>query len=613
MNINEERIKTNLLMLDYFYMWDDFHYKSINDTKTLRYYNLISNLIDSQLGAGIKWLDSKEAEKYFKGESVYQTELFQSLEEEWDEILEEKYPSVEALLSEVYRRGKAKGYADMRERIKYTKQDKLALAFVQDYNFGLIQSIGDDVRNQIKKTIIAGVLAGDHPNTVAPKILNIAETRLEGSTFSPRQRATMIAKTEISRVQNTGILQSYVNEGYTQVKILTAEDDSVCTLCLDNAFEFNKDDEIIYSNRGKEKVHSIKNMINKRLWVPLHPNCRCTYISVWESKSNDDNDDGEEYSEEKITVDTTIKRNSAKKPSSNVKNGINYDEIKTPEDIAEYFDFQYQMVDGVHYFWDSKNQTHIVIDNYFVEGFGAKYLMDSSNSGKCKYDMKEIIKIYDEANTILKKATNEILFTEIDSNVRVGSSSPWLIDGVTKRIKIYQNAFFLKEGQRGNVAQTMYHEMGHCLDYSLVDEKYHHIFLHPEKYNKKEKNEMVKKYAHGISNEELFIESCEEDDDFYASKYAKDKESISENWADTISMIPFLTLEDKSLAFSKDYGGNFIDLESWSVRNSEKFIYALRKLRGLSEKDFIYKSLYINFENIIKHIVREVFKNEYHC
>ena len=54
----------------------------------------------------------------------------------------------------------------------------------------------------------------------------------EGSTFTPKQRAVMIARTEISRVQNTGILQSYVNEGYTEVKILTAEDDNVCYTCL---------------------------------------------------------------------------------------------------------------------------------------------------------------------------------------------------------------------------------------------------------------------------------------------------------------------------------------------------------------------------------------------
>lgn len=92
----------------------------------------------------------------------------------------------------------------------------------------------------------------------------------------------MIAKTEVSRAQNTGILQSYVNEGYTEVKILTAKDGHVCRLCLENDYEFNSD-EIIYDNRGKDRVHRISDM-NSSSWVPLHPNCRCTYNAVWESK-----------------------------------------------------------------------------------------------------------------------------------------------------------------------------------------------------------------------------------------------------------------------------------------------------------------------------------------
>ena len=284
MKIEEERIKTNLLMLDYFDMWDDFHFKSINDTKTLRYYNLISNLIDTQLDATIKWLDSQEAREYFTGESEYQKEVFESLENEWDEILFTKYQSVEALLDEVYRRGKAQGYTDMRERVRYTEADKHALAFVRDYNFELIQRLSDDTTHQIKNKIISGFLAGEHPNQIAPKILSIGEERLDGSTFSPRQRATMIARTEVSRVQNTGILQSYVNEGYTEVKILTAEDSNVCTICLKYAYKFNKNDEITYENREKERIHNIFELIKGENFPPFHPNCRCTYLSIWDSK-----------------------------------------------------------------------------------------------------------------------------------------------------------------------------------------------------------------------------------------------------------------------------------------------------------------------------------------
>lgn len=284
MNIIKEHLITNHLMLDYFEMWDEFDIQKVNDSQIIRYYQLLSNLIDGQIDAGIRWLKSDNARTYFFGESEYQREVFQTLEDEWDNILSAKYSSIEALLSEVYRRGKAKGYADMREHVKYTKEDNWALDFVNDYNFGLIERIDDDVRYQIKNKIIGGFLAGDHPHQIAPKILDVADEKLIGSNFSPKQRATMIAKTEISRVQNTGILQSYVNEGYTQVKILTAEDNSVCYLCLKNAYEFNEDAPVTYDNKGDERIHYIGTLIDNLNYVPLHPNCRCTYLSIWETK-----------------------------------------------------------------------------------------------------------------------------------------------------------------------------------------------------------------------------------------------------------------------------------------------------------------------------------------
>lgn len=282
--ISEERIKTNHMLLTELDMWDEFTVKSINDEWTLRYYNYIMNLLNSQVDEAINWLDSDDARELFFGEAEYQSELFRALEDEWDEILEQKYPSVEALLDEVYRRGKSKGYADMREHIRFTDTDKLALNIVRDYNFHLIRKINNDTRNQIKNIITSAVLSGENPYSVAPKLRDTVGTRLEGSTFTPMQRATMIARTEISRVQNTGILQSYINEGYTEVKILTAEDDNVCYTCLTYAYEFNEESEIIFSNHGEEKVHNIIELLKGGKFPPFHPLCRCTYLSIWGSK-----------------------------------------------------------------------------------------------------------------------------------------------------------------------------------------------------------------------------------------------------------------------------------------------------------------------------------------
>lgn len=282
--VSEERIKTNLLLMDELDMWDEFTVKAINDEWTLRYYNHIMNLLNSQVDESIKWLDSEEARQLFYDEAEYQYGLFQSLEDEWDTILENKYDSIEALLQEVYNRGKAKGYAEMREHIRFTDTDKLALEFVTSYNFALIRRLDNDTREQIKNNITSAVLSGENPRSIAPEIRDTLGTRLEGSTFTPTQRAVMIARTEISRAQNTGILQSYVNEGYTEVKILTAEDNNVCYTCLTYAYEFNNEDNVTFASRGEEKVHNIKELIKGGMFPPFHPLCRCTYLSVWETK-----------------------------------------------------------------------------------------------------------------------------------------------------------------------------------------------------------------------------------------------------------------------------------------------------------------------------------------
>lgn len=284
MRVSEERIKTNHMLMDELDMWDELSVKSINDEWALRYYYMIMNLLNSQVDEAVKWLDSDEAKELFFEEASYQYGLFQSLENQWDSILDKKYVSIESLLGEVYRRGKAKGYAEMRQHIRFSDSDKLALNFVTGYNFGLISRIDNDTRNHIKNQIIGSIISGENPRNLAPKIMGTVGTRLQGSTFTPKQRAIMIARTEISRTQNTGILQSYINEGYTQVKILTSEDNNVCYLCLRNAYEFNEDEGVVFENRGEERIHNIIDLIDSNNFVPLHPNCRCTYLSIWKTK-----------------------------------------------------------------------------------------------------------------------------------------------------------------------------------------------------------------------------------------------------------------------------------------------------------------------------------------
>lgn len=284
---SQDRILTNQLLLDELELWNLFDSKSIDDDQTQKYYKLIDDLLDSQIGESIAWLQSDAAEEYFFEQVSLQKEIFDALEKSWDDILENSYSSVDELLDNIYEVGKEKGYSNIRESLRYTDADKEAIRIAKDYNFHLLRKLDNDLRGTVKNKILQGIITGENPYNLSRTLTKAGVTKLDGSPFTARQRATMIAKTETSRMQNTGMLQSYVNEGYTQVKILTAEDKDVCTTCLEYAFKFNKDEPRVYSPGllEREKVHDIVTLIKGGKFPPFHPLCRCTYLTVWKSKT----------------------------------------------------------------------------------------------------------------------------------------------------------------------------------------------------------------------------------------------------------------------------------------------------------------------------------------
>lgn len=284
-----EEIETDKLLLSCTGLWEEFRINKTKDPINVQeYYNMISNLLDQQLNHSRMWLSSPQAKEYYYAEMQRQKEILQSLDMEWDDLLEQTYESVDDLIERVYELGKQKGYNDIKEKLVFTDTDKEALDFVRQYNFHLIRKLSNDLRSSVKNTITQAVATGENPYSLANKIVELGVKPLEGSTLTPKQRAVMIAKTEVSRAQNTGILQSYVNEGYTEVTILTAEDSNVCSLCLDNAYLFNKGEDKVYHSGLKDNVHRIRDL-DKDSLLPLHPNCRCTYLAVWKSRRDNVN------------------------------------------------------------------------------------------------------------------------------------------------------------------------------------------------------------------------------------------------------------------------------------------------------------------------------------
>ena len=159
------------------------------------------------------------------------------------------------------------------EEITMTKNinNKHTLNFVQQYNFKIIVTPNNYPERNIKNTPIEEINTRNH-YSLANKPLQQEIKPVKCNTSTVKQRALRITKTEVSRAQNTAILQTYANEGYTEVTILTAEDPYVCRLCLANAYQFNKDSEMVYHEDLKDRTHRISDLDEDSL-LPLHPNC----------------------------------------------------------------------------------------------------------------------------------------------------------------------------------------------------------------------------------------------------------------------------------------------------------------------------------------------------
>ena len=272
-----EYVETNKLLMQCI----DFD-KALFDETTLstsekRYFNSFIDGFNKQLLLFSRWLESEEAKELFGQQIEYNDIVFNSIREDLEEIVYETNLSAEQLIDRIYDLGLEKGFREIRRTKYYNDATKYGLKLLQDYNFELIQTLNEDVIEHIRTQIFIGITAGESMPEVMRRILHAHEESLTGKTLTARQRAMMIARTETARAMTQGRLQSYANYGVEKIKILTAEDDNVCPVCLQAAYIFKG--EMSIDNVAGERIHNITDA-NKL--VPFHPNCRCSVMAYIE-------------------------------------------------------------------------------------------------------------------------------------------------------------------------------------------------------------------------------------------------------------------------------------------------------------------------------------------
>ena len=251
-----------------------------------------------------------------------------------------------------------------------------------------------------------------------------------------------------------------------------------------------------------------------------------------------------------------------------------------------------------------KFKTNIVIDKFYVDGKSfLNNFIDFTNSGKSRYDLEEIMMIYHNAPKIYKMAPNEIVFMKQPKGNQyknitgetIGFDSEF---NFINKIMIYPQAFKTNRLHRGNFAQTLYHEMGHCIDKRMANIKQVHALRNLNQYSPEELSNIFKEgplyilsegkeFSNARNENKIFQEANHfpvEESSWYGD------ESKYESLAELFSMFAFESLDDKTMAVMQTKSGEFVSFEDWKKRNPHKYKYISEKIKKIEEKGFNIKN-----------------------
>lgn len=224
-----------------------------------QYLNVLLDGLNNQVITSNNWLNTSEAYDLFndKPKDVKDylrnnTRLYNSLLT----IIEGNVDDSIDYVTRFYKAGKRVANNQLGYNLGMLASDNTALNILTDYNSNLISDINNELLTGIIGTIGAGVLGGVALSELKKEIIDLPSKPLN-SPVSVETRVNMSARTEYTRSVNTGTLQTYANHNITQVEIVSAGDDLVCTVCED--LEANNPYSL-------EEIGDL---------IPVHPSCRC--------------------------------------------------------------------------------------------------------------------------------------------------------------------------------------------------------------------------------------------------------------------------------------------------------------------------------------------------
>lgn len=137
----------------------------------------------------------------------------------------------------------------------YLPPEQRMIDIFKERDLSEIKGLTSDVSRRLSRTLAEGYTKGE--------TINQLTRRVKDATDFSRNKAITIARTETLRAGNAAAVERYASRGIEQLEYVAALDDRVCEEC--------------------ESLHGNIYDVGDQPDLPIHPNCRCTYVAYIEA------------------------------------------------------------------------------------------------------------------------------------------------------------------------------------------------------------------------------------------------------------------------------------------------------------------------------------------
>ena len=394
-------------------------YKTPFNQEEQAYYEHLCQGLDRQLAQTVEWLQSSQAEEFYRERAEYLEGLWQQydLDNQLDNVINYNASSCDEFMDNFYHAGAMIGYQQLKRGLAYTPADEKTLNFIRQTNYGFVKNLNNDVKNGIRRTIFEDIAKGNSYQKTINKLRKLPLEPVANGKLSPDVRARFIARTERARARGYGTIQSYLNYGVQAYDLITGK--GACNICID---------------LEENNPYPIQ---DSKAYVPIHPNCRCSNAPYID----------DEYPLSDTPLDYPLSVSDY--VDATMKNVTERPQIQLPIKPAttEYKPTEHTIED-----YDGERITQHVVDVYDMGDYTISIEKGNQLSFK---DVKNHI------DSLPSKLTNDMTLKDI----KVLNKRPSGVAGdysiTTQKITVYT------QPESKNMLNTLTHELSHAKDFKF--------------------------------------------------------------------------------------------------------------------------------------------------